>query len=462
MKSLTLEQHKARLANLRRANADVRACVREWRISNYLPGQIIYYLGDYPAPMSITPTDYDYRLLKSYAENGVGMIQVHEEWNDTIRRFGATKYTSCDSEGMKRFVDLCHYFGIKIIPYCSASYIHRKDSEYSEEFSRCDGGCTDMHYSYRLGWAGSARWRDFILPRTFNIMDTYGFDGIFNDWGYDWYDSVMKNIPPDREDLRNEPLGQYDPEAEDLIHMLYDGIHERGGIYKLHVGGNTRAPVRGKYYDYLWVGEGVGSSSYGAGKLYEPYLVPCPDKRLLQGYDPDAYFAMSIPFIQFPLLTHGRPTMGDCVDVPGVEQYNTDDPKRLYQFFKDVRAYMNEHPNGPYVYSEWSPIPDDPQDYDRWCRYLALYQPMVENGSVVYMELRDTALVQSNIPENVYISLFVNEKTYLAVSNLQQTPYELTLRDVWKDRVSGVEGHTFTIPPQRIAFFQLNDKEVLQ
>ena len=69
--------------------------------------------------------------------------------------------------------------------------------------------------------------------------------------------------------------------------------------------------------------------------------------------------------------------------------------------------------------------------------------------------------MQSEIPENVYISLFVNENTYLAVSNLQQTPYELTLRDVWKDRVSGAEGHTFTIEPQRIAFFQLSDKEVL-
>ncbi|NLD87565.1 MAG: hypothetical protein GX633_04830 [Clostridiales bacterium] len=309
MQNLTLDEHRARLENIRRANIEIKDCIREIRIRNYLPGQIIYYLGDYPAPMSITPTEYDFNLLKSYAENGVDLIQVHEEWNDTIRRFGASKYMSCDHEGMLRFVELCHYFGIKIIPYCSSSYLHYKDPEYTKEFSRDDGGCTDMHYSYRYGWAGSAKWKEFIIPRTFNIMDTYGFDGIFNDWGYDWDNSEMKNIPSDKRDYSNGALDHYDPEAEDLIHTLYEGVHDRGGIYKLHVGGNNRAPVRGKYYDYLWVGEGKFDSEYGAGKMFEPYLVPCPDKPRLTNwgatkFDMDAYFAMTIPFVQFPLLTH--------------------------------------------------------------------------------------------------------------------------------------------------------------
>ena len=90
MKQLTLEQHRARLDNLRRAHREVRSFTRDLRIRDYLPGQIIYYLGDYPAPMSIAPTEYDYNLLKSYAEHGVGMIQVHEEWNDTIKALRKT------------------------------------------------------------------------------------------------------------------------------------------------------------------------------------------------------------------------------------------------------------------------------------------------------------------------------------------------------------------------------------
>ena len=79
MKQLTLEQHRARINNFREARKSIKKLTRELRIHNYLPGQVIYYLGDYPAKMSIKPTEYDFNLLKSYAENGVDMIQVHEE-----------------------------------------------------------------------------------------------------------------------------------------------------------------------------------------------------------------------------------------------------------------------------------------------------------------------------------------------------------------------------------------------
>ena len=51
MHELTLQQHRARIRNLRRAREEVRSYTREMRIHDYLPGQITYYLGDYPAPI---------------------------------------------------------------------------------------------------------------------------------------------------------------------------------------------------------------------------------------------------------------------------------------------------------------------------------------------------------------------------------------------------------------------------
>ena len=459
MKQLTLEQHRARIQNLRDVRTHIKKHTRELRIHNYLPGQIIYYLGDYPAKMSITPTEYDFNLLKSYAEHGVDMIQVHEEWNDTIERYGSDKYRSCDHEGMLKFVDLCHYFGIKIIPYCSSSYIHEGSRHYHENFSRGTGGCVDMHYKYRYGWAGSEYWRNFILPRTFNILDTYGFDGIFNDWGYDWDASDYIDIPENRRNNDSQQLARFDPEAEDFIHMLYDGIKLRGGIYKMHVGEYNSAPVRWKCYDYLWVGEGNFSAKYGGGKMLEPYLVPCPDKPRLtnwgaERFDADAYFAMTIPFVQFPLLTHGRPTMGRCIDVPGVTQYNTTQEDHLYHYFENVRDFADAHPNGPYIYSEWSQIPDDVEDYPRWCRYLDLYKGMTEEQTVVFMEVRETEDILSVIPENVFVSEFVNENCYMVVSNMTDEPYELTLREPWMDRISGEQGTRFTVPVHRILFLK--------
>lgn len=459
MKQLTLEQHRSRLENLQKARTAVRLFTREIRIHNYLPGQIIYYLGDYPAPMSIKPTEYDFNLLRSYAENGVDMIQVHEEWNDTIEKYGSDKWMSCDHKGMLEFVALCHDCGIRIIPYCSSSYIHQKSAFFDEKFIRGDAGCTDMHYNYRCGWAGSEHWRNFILPRTFNIMDTYGFDGIYNDWGYDWGKGHYISIPPEKRNYEQEPLERYDPEAEDLIHMIYNGVKDRGGIYKLHVGGYNRAPVRGKYYDYLWVGEGNFSAEYGGGKMFEPYLVPCPDKPRLtnwgkERFDTDAYFAATIPFVQFPLLTHGRPTMGRCIDVEGVEQYNTSQPDRLYYYFKKVREYADAHPDGPYIYSEWSQIPDDPEDFPRWCRYLKLYKAMTEDETIVHMEIRNAEFILSEIPDKVFISLFTNADEYMAASNMTDQPYTLFLQDSWTDMASEVSGKQFVISPKRIIFLK--------
>ena len=459
MKNLTLEEHRARLENLRRARSDVAACARELRIRDYMPGQVIYYLGDYPAPNSIAPTEYDYKTLKALAESGAQLIQVHEEWNDTIEKYGADKYSSYDPEGMKKFVELCHFFGLKIIPYCSSSYIHEFSRHYREDFSRCEKGCVDMHYKYRYGWAGSALWRGFIIPRTFSVMEDYGFDGIFNDWGYDWKNSEFVSVPPEK---RGEFGGveKFDPEAEDLIHILYDGVKERGGVYKLHVGHFDAAPVRWRCYDYLWVGEGDFSVGYGGGKMLDPYLVPCPDKPRLtnwgaERFDADAYFAMTIPFVQFPLLTYGRPTKGRCVDVPGVTQYNTTREDRLYQYFRRVRDWSDAHPEGPFVYSEWSQIPDDPEDFPRWSRYLALYREMTADQTVVFMEIRASREIVSKIPENVFITEFVGEKRFMAVSNMTEQPYTLTLASRWKDRVSGAEGSVFSVPPKRIAFLRL-------
>ena len=62
--------------------------MRRHRVHNYIPGQVIYNLGEYPAKFSIKPTEYDYNLLKKLSDSGAELIQIHEEWNDAIRHLG--------------------------------------------------------------------------------------------------------------------------------------------------------------------------------------------------------------------------------------------------------------------------------------------------------------------------------------------------------------------------------------
>ena len=450
MKILTLSEHSRRIKNINEAEKGNRSYFCRHRIRDYLPGQTTYNLGDYPASFSISPTDYDYEMLKSLSENGVELIQVHEEWNDSLRHLGATKHTSHDPEGMKKFVDLCHNFGIKVIPYASTGYISQYDPDFREEFTRGKFDLVISHFHYRMCYAGSGEWREYLLPKLQNILDTYGFDGLYNDLGYDENEIFEKKMFSEGKNpyeliTYNYP---YDPEIEDFLSLIYSEVKSRGGVYKIHVGRNNTVNVKDKVYDYLWIGENASSEGIGVGKDFPQYIVPCEHSEFSSEKNPDFFYARTIPFMQFPLLKRGRPLRGAGLseDI----KYNTTDGEHLFKL--RVRDWAEKHPDGPHVYSLWSSIPDDTEEYARFCRYLALYKPMVEENSLAYIELRECDEILSSIPQRVIASMFVNEEKYLVVSNLSEEDYTLDLKEAWEDRVTKERKNSFVIKPKEILF----------
>ena len=449
MKMLTLEEQRRRIENINAAAIGNRKYFRRKRIHDYLPGQATYNLGDYPAPFSIAPTDYDREMLRDMAANGVKLIQVHEEWNDAVRHLGADKFTCFDPKGMEKFIDLAHECGMKIIPYVSSGFFHEYDPDFDEKFilrrRYANGG---MHFMYVRCAVGSPEWRQYLLPRTFAVLDRYDFDGIYNDMGYDGAFRINGW-------LSREGNDGYDPECEDLLSMIYSEVKRRGGIYKLHRSNNNPAPCLDKVYDYLWIGENVQNTGVGIGKNFEDYVIPCQDKKRVHYDDPDFYYASVIPFLQFPLLTsRGRPLLGKRIEEDIPYYGNENGMGSEYAYNKRIGDYMKAHPNGPYTYSLWSSVPDDVEDYPRWCRFLSLYRPMVAENSVVYVELRESDAILSPLPQEVYASMFVNEEIYLAVSNFEGMPYELKLADTWRDRVTGKVASTFTVPVGKILFLE--------
>lgn len=446
--TLTLEQYRQRIDNINSADRNNKKYTRRHRITEYLPGQATYNLGDYPAPFKIRPTEYDHKLVKDLAESGVELIQIHEEWNDAIRHLGADKFTSFDPEGLQQFVDLCHEYNIKVIPYISTGYFQITDPDFREDFARGEYDLKASYFNYRKCWAGSASWRKYMLPRTFAVLDKYGFDGIYNDWGYDGLDIELKKHPGS-----DKVVFPYDPEIEDLLCTVYNEVKRRGGIYKLHADLNNCPNCKDKVYDYLWIGEGVKENSFGIGKEYTPYVVPCQHMHFTSYEDPDFYYAKVIPFMQFPLLKTGRPITGKSICEKNIDYY-FDGNDGEFCFESKVKEYMEKNPEGPYVYSLWSSIPDDINEYPRWKRFLSLYKPMVTQNSVAYIELRDCVDVVSEIPEDVYISMFVNEKKYIVVSNLSGKSYNLVLKDDWKNRESNEVRRCFDIAPGKIIFLE--------
>lgn len=440
----SLESQRARIERQNEAHRKNKRYFRRVRVRDYLPGQVTYSLGDYPARIDAAPTEYDRVLLKRLAEGGVQLVQLHEEWNDACRLYGGDKFNAVNREGMKQFVALCHSLGMKVIPYLSSGFIQQSDPDFIEAFCRTTRRCRANYYNYREGSAGNALWRSYILPRTFEAMDTYGFDGAFNDWGYD-------GIKPGTGCL--EFFRDYDPELEDLLGQIYTGIKARGGVYKIHADRNNVPPCIDKVYDYLWIGEWVESSPIGVGKDYPLYVVPCLDRHRDPSVTQKAHLAQTVPFLQFPLLKHGRPLKGNNLALPGVTYYGGDEEA----FFGEVKNFAQSHPDGPHTYSLWSSVPDDPEELELWLSYLKLYRPMVSENSLCYMQLKESEYILSEIKEEVIATMFVNEKTYLAVSNLSEEPYTLILGDLWQDRQTGRVARGFLIPVGEMVLLELRE-----
>lgn len=438
MKLLDTAQQRRRFENIAFAERSAKKYLRKHQVHQYIPGQAIYRLGEYPARFSISPTEYDEARIKELAEAGVGLIQIHEEWNDAIRVLGADKYSSHDKAGMHAFIDLCHKYGIQILPYFSTGFFDVRDPDYIDAFgteARLDSG----HFRYTGCNPASPEWVSYNLEKMIGILDHYGFDGIYNDMGYpfdkNFHDGYIVN----------------DPYIEDTLGRIYSAVKERGGIVKVHQGlcisprGNT------KVYDYLWVGESVSDiKELRRAATFEPYVVPCPDFRFLQG-TADAFFAKTIPFMQFELRLDGRPVTGECACAPGVEYVNNP-INREQEWYEAIKVWHDAHPDGPHVYSSWSAIPDDVAHRDLWKEYLALYRPMVEESTNVYIDIQETTLTLGQKSEDVIMSLFVNENCYLVISNIGSKNETVTLAEVWIDRRTGKTVREISLSPDAIVF----------
>lgn len=452
---LTATDQYKRIINLNEAEQKASNYHKKLRIRDYKPGQVIYHLGDYPHPFKIEPTEYDEKLIKQYHDRGYELIQLHTDWADSHRLYGGTKYTSHDPKGLQKFVDLCHEHDIKILPYLSSTFIGAEDPDFKEEFTRMVTYLRGGQMNYRVCWSGSPSWREFIWKKSMEVLDEYGFDGIYNDMGHDLF--LKKYI----DDVEGVPGGEtltelpYEAEVEDLLALFYEEMKQRGLIYKLHIGNLMPPNTKEKVYDYLYVGEGTRNVKdiIEGCKDIAPYLVPAFDRRVAKISDPDMVYAYTIPFVQFPLLYHGRP-ITQYGNIEGLKVFESKEfDGKIMTHEEEAVKHLIAHPDEP-TYSEWSSVPDDIHEFDRSSRYLALYKPMVAEGSVVRVNVRNCGFIKSDVPQEVYTSLFTNEEQYMVVSNLGTASYELVLNDAWQNRETGVCGRQFTIHPDKIIFLK--------
>ncbi|MGD9495354.1 MAG: hypothetical protein AB7Y46_03485 [Armatimonadota bacterium] len=445
-----MRDEQRRMRNLRECHEAVDECLRMHFIREYMPGQVTYNLGEYPARFSIAPTDYDAELLRTFADHGVELIQIHEEWSDSQRVLGATKHTSHDPAGLRQFVHLVHDLGMKIIPYASTGFFDIRDPDFREEwYDPARSTLVELYYHYAHCSPTSPSWREYLLPRLERILDDYGFDGLYNDMGY--YRNA-EDLPLPGGHVRPAPWPH--SAIEDLLALVMDLCHERGGVLKCH-GVPPEVGQRTPVYDYLWVGEGARDLDRlrRESRTLAPYVSPCPDMSRAQVVDEHDLYLHTIPYMQFPLRVDGRPMTGQRACVEGIAYQ----PAEKCFWTRHCLAMLEHHranPEGPHSYGWWDSVPGRPEARAIWLDYLGLYRPMVTNGGRAWLEIRRGSLFTAPVPEQVTASLFANEQVHLVLANYGERAEELTSSWRWEDRRTGNRAHTWRLQPRQMLLLQ--------
>ncbi|MBN1342586.1 MAG: hypothetical protein JXQ73_07900 [Phycisphaerae bacterium] len=433
--SYTAQDHRRRLSNIGLCNRAIRRCMRKHLITDYLPGQCCYNLGEYPALKPWNPDDYDEQELDRLRDHGIRLIQLFDDWNDSLRLFGGSKYTPVNPAGLRRFVDMVHKRGMKVIAYISTGFLQATDPDLHPEWFRPGDVLVVGYWNMARCSPASAGWRAYLLPHVVRILDEYGFDGLYDDCGYvtnarrlamkRWLEPTKDEIPA------FEETAEHDGALGDLLQLVYAEVKRRGGIFKLHVDAADRPLVgEAKVYDYLWVGEGVGSADglRQAVKNHPPYVVPCIDMTFAKIGGQDEPYLHAIPYMQFPVLQAGHPFTGERGMVPGVK-YRPAEKDFWVRRCQEAWKFYQEHPNGPYTYGGWDSVPSRPETRPTHAKWLRRYLPMVEEGTWAWLEIGESSLFAGPTPKDVVASAFANRDLYLVLANYGHTPADVETAD---------------------------------
>ena len=445
IKTATASDHRRRLGNIAICERGIRRCMRKYFITGYMPGQCVYNLGEYPCHRPWETDGWDEGQLADLSASGVELVQVHEEWNDSQRLFGADKLSPLNAQGFRRFIDGCHRNGLEIIPYISTGYFERTDPDFRPEWARDTRASVHQYYRYARCSPASASWRAYLLPRLWRILDEYGVDGFYNDAGYSPLCALSEPKTDDEVEAFEESETHHGAFV-DLLGLIYGEVRRRGGIVKLHAGvyyrGALRPPTEPKLYDYLWTGENQvdPDSQREALKGHPPFLVPCIDLARTPVEREDDLYLHSIPYMQFPVLLAGRPFTGERAMIPGIDYKPEPEDPNVWtrsRHCKRIWEHYQAHPEGPYSYGWWDSCPDRSEARPTYYRWLKHYRPMVEDGTWAYLEIGDADLFVRPLPEGVVASAFANRDLYLVLANYSRQPVEIATADAYVPVLDG-------------------------
>ncbi len=447
----TAEDHRKRLENIARCTRAIRSSMREHFVTDYRPGQCCYNLGEYPSTKPWVVDEYDAQELDRLRDEGIQVIQVFDDWNDSLRLFGGDKYSAVNPSGYHKFIELAHARGMKVLTYTSTCFIQRSDPDFKQEWSREGDFLQVGYWDMARCSPASPGWRAFVMQKFARIMEEYGTDGIYVDGGYLSNQHAYKGTMPVAPDeiVAFDETAEHDGAFTDMLALIYADVKRRGGILKLHVNAAEKPQSRGlDTYDYLWVGEGVKEADTlrETVKNYEPYLVPCLDMGFTSLESENEPYLHSIPYLQFPVSMGGRIFTGERGFVPGITYKDDFWMTRC----RDAWKQYQEDPTKLHTYSAWDEVPGSPKTRETHARWLKQYLPLVEEGTKAWLEIGDSDLFAAPLPAGVVASAFANRELHLVLANYSREAVEIATTTSYVATGETDATTSWTLPPRSL------------
>lgn len=450
-----------RLQNLRWIREHLVSCLREELLVDHRPGEVWYNHNEYPALPHRPIDETDLARFEEYRSNGVEIIKLHQEWTDWAGRCGGDCFSSNDPAGLERLIRHAHGCNLLVHGYFSSGFFDARHPDFRKEWTGLSYRLNECYWRNALCSPLSAGWREYLLRRTGEVLDRYEFDGLYNDCGFpDRFNPWLRRFRTGEEELEAGAFfdtPDFQPSFEDLLGELRTLMKDKrpAGLMTLHFGGNRRPPIRQKYYDRLYVGEGVSSLAdlCARTKGYDPYTMLIPDARL-GDLGPRAVYAGGLPFLQFPVLYDGAPVTGERACAEGVDYL---DPTDDYWRSQMLRIRELRQQGAWPSFGWWDAIPGNPLGKPTYYHFLKLWRKIAANGSRVFLEAELEGLWR-DVPAGVVQSVFVHEKIYLVIANHGGTPVELVPAWSMQDEETAGDlerGVGIVLPPHDLKIFRL-------
>jgi len=141
------------------------------------------------------PSDED---IRKWAYSGVNVVRLHNDYHPSGDFWHDGSWPPYDEKGMaelKRVINTCHRYGIKIVPYFSLFEINPKSDGFANGYVLWRRTVDDKgslietyppNWYFGFGMCLSSGWKDFLKRYVKKVVKTLGFDGVYYDYAQYW------------------------------------------------------------------------------------------------------------------------------------------------------------------------------------------------------------------------------------------------------------------------------------